>query len=102
MKTCTKCGLGWPEDGFHWTNRTAGRRNARCKSCMAEYGKAHYRKNREMYIAKAAKWNSKTREDNQSQVMRFLETHPVLIAERATPSSSPLITCPTRSRTWQR
>lgn len=61
MATCCSCKKELPDESFAWKIKERGIRQARCRSCHAEYRQTHYRKNRRMYIAKAQKWNLQQR-----------------------------------------
>lgn len=59
---CNKCKLEKVITDFSFKNRVAGVRKTICKSCHSLYRKAHYLENKEKYILKAHKWNTKQKE----------------------------------------
>ena len=76
-KTCTgPCGRELDVTEFHWRNKTKGMRIARCRECASIWSKNHYRKNTEMYVKKAAKWNSCQADLLVKKVLDYLLTHP--------------------------
>src|ERR1051326_7249795 len=52
MTACAVCGLAQEAEAFAFKNRATGRRHRKCKACMAMYGREHYARNREAYIAR--------------------------------------------------
>lgn len=76
MKTCTKCMESLPEDQFHWKNKEKGKRIARCRTCSAVWSKAHYQRNKDMYVRKAQRWNTQAKSDAFDYVTDYLSTHP--------------------------
>jgi hypothetical protein len=55
VQTCTVCGENKETEAFGFRNQAAGRRHRRCKTCMAAYGRGHYTRNHEAYIARTAR-----------------------------------------------
>ncbi len=52
MQTCTECGETKAAEEFGFRNKAAGRRHRKCKTCVAAYGREHYTRNHEAYIAR--------------------------------------------------
>lgn len=50
MKHCNECNTDKPLDEFSIRNKERGTRNSRCKQCIRDYGKRHYRDNRLDYL----------------------------------------------------
>lgn len=57
MQTCTICGQTKEADAFGFRNQATGRRHRKCKTCVAAYGRQHYARNHEAYIARNARNN---------------------------------------------
>lgn len=56
MKTCTKCGTAQPLANFAVKNKLKGTHNAYCRECNKAYQKLHYKANKDVYKAKARKY----------------------------------------------
>lgn len=56
MKTCSKCGIEKPLDGFHRLTKSPDGRRPRCKSCMSAYYAEHYQNNRERRITQVREY----------------------------------------------
>src|SRR5579864_8131930 len=52
MTACSVCGEDKEAEAFAFKNKASGRRHPKCKPCMATYGREHYARNREAYIAR--------------------------------------------------
>ena len=72
MKICKKCSRSKNEQAFAWKNKTRGTKNARCKTCQAEYAKEHYLKNKRVYCNRARKRSKQCRLENQKQMLLYL------------------------------
>jgi hypothetical protein len=55
VQTCTGCGETKAADAFGFRNVATGRRHRKCKTCVAAYGREHYARNHEAYIARNAR-----------------------------------------------
>ncbi len=53
-KKCGSCGLVKPLSMFPFKNKQLGKRGSTCLACMAAYGREHYARNREKYLAKGS------------------------------------------------
>ena len=58
-KFCTKCELKRPITAFAFRDKAKKKRYARCKKCKRNYGRSHYKKNREIYIKRATEHKKK-------------------------------------------
>ena len=63
-KTCTKCGVVKPLDGFHRDKTRAGGRRSYCKECVREYKRRYYEENRD----KRLEYNRRYHEENRDKV----------------------------------
>ena len=63
-KECSKCGEEKPLDSFSWKVKSAGRRHAKCKSCV----KLHDAKYRADNKDRRKKYDEKYRENNREQI----------------------------------
>jgi hypothetical protein len=72
LQQCTGCKQWKPMSDFSIKNAKTGRRARRCKTCVAAYGRDHYRKNRPVYIAKAHKNRRVSRARNSKRKLTLL------------------------------
>src|SRR5207253_1981777 len=49
VRLCTGCGKAKPLEEFSYRDRARGLRRARCRSCVREYSREHYRQNKLRY-----------------------------------------------------
>lgn len=75
LKRCTSCGQLRGLGLFAWKNKTLGTRHARCKICLSGRNKQRYEANKEAYIAKAARHNTRYRERGRTTVAAYLAKH---------------------------
>lgn len=66
MKICTKCKIEKDLSEFRKKKTCKDGLNNVCKTCCREYGKDHYKSNKDKYIKKSKKW----RED---EILKFIE-----------------------------
>ena len=66
-KTCTKCGVVKPLDGFHRYKTGAGGRKPHCKECVREYKRRYYEENRD----KERERNRRYYEGNRDKVREY-------------------------------
>lgn len=71
-KVCTKCLVDQPLDSFHFKCKIKGTRKPRCKSCSAEFHRAHYQANKNAYKASRTALKSKLIDWFRT----YKETHP--------------------------
>ena len=76
MKQCTKCKKWKPFDGFNFRVRVLGLLQYQCKECTRIFIKSHYERNREYYLNKAKKRNTKIRLEVRNYIRNYLSTHP--------------------------
>lgn len=70
------CGQVKSIDEFHWKSKRRGTRQARCKSCMSDYGHQHYVANAQEYKDRANNRLKSLRTENRELVKTHLLTHP--------------------------
>lgn len=58
MKTCPKCSRELSETCFQTNRARPDGKQRICATCQNNYSREHYAKNKEVYIAKARKWNA--------------------------------------------
>ncbi len=77
MKVCTKCGPpAQPLDNFAIRSHVRGTRQAMCKNCQNEYGRAHYQTYRPAYLRKARLRNIEQSKINAEFLIDYLTHHP--------------------------
>ena len=76
LRNCGNCKQSKVATQFNWKNRIQGLRHSVCKECHAKYKRNHYLENRNLYIAKAMKWNSGQRLKLQKLVAEHLKKNP--------------------------
>jgi hypothetical protein len=78
-KICRGCGEERDgEEDFNWKYKNKGIRHSRCKYCMAQVCRKHYKDNKQAYIARNLIRNPLIREDNQRKIAVFLSYHPCI------------------------
>jgi hypothetical protein len=75
-KRCGSCGLVKPIAMFPFKNKALAKRGSTCLSCMAAYGRGHYARNREKYLAKAHRSRRRASTRNDGRILSYLLTHP--------------------------
>ena len=85
MQTCTACGENKEDDAFGFRNKTAERRHQKCKTCVAEYGRAHYASNRQAYIARNVRNTAARRRTLKTRVWQYLTEHACVDCGKADP-----------------
>ena len=77
IKVCSRCGPpAQPIDNFAIRSHAKGTRQAMCKRCQNEYGRAHYRTYRSTYILKARIRNVEQNRINADFLIDYLSHHP--------------------------
>lgn len=76
VQTCTQCGETKEAEAFGFKNAAIGKRHRKCNVCVAEYGRAHYERNRVAYIARAGRANRERRRLLQRRIWEYLAEHP--------------------------
>lgn len=75
-KTCKgPCGKTLSIEEFHWKSKRKGTRQARCKTCMSEYGHKHYVENSQEYKDRANSRLKTLRQTNRFSVDCHLKSH---------------------------
>jgi hypothetical protein len=76
-KVCSGCGLPKPIEEFPIKHKTRGTRGTRCRACRSAYGKMHYQRNREAYLARARarRANGGRSSKYWAYLMEYLRTH---------------------------
>ena len=75
-KACTRCGLELDaEKDFNWKYKARGIRHSRCKSCMSQVCKQHYKENKPSYIERNRLRKPLVREENQRRIAAYLACH---------------------------
>jgi hypothetical protein len=76
VKLCTGCGRVRPIAEYAVKNKGRGTRAAWCRACRSAYGKNHYQRNRDKYLAKAKRRRHRERDNYWAWLMRYLQCHP--------------------------
>ena len=76
VRLCTGCGKAKPLEEFSYRDRARGLRRARCRSCVREYSREHYRQNKLRYAT--ADWGRMrcSRQHLDREVEEYLRLHP--------------------------
>jgi len=72
------CGQKLSIDQFHWKSKRKGTRQARCKTCMSEYGHQHYVANSQQYKDRANTRLKTLRAENRNLRKQHLSSNPCL------------------------
>lgn len=75
-KHCNGCHQDRDIEDFNFKDRTKGTRQALCRFCIAEYGRKHYKNNKQVYIDKAKNRNKRISEANRTKLFAYLSEHP--------------------------
>lgn len=78
-KVCTGCGMPKPMDEFPIKHKLRGTRGTRCRSCQSAYGKLHYQRKRDHYLARAKARRARGRGRSNkywAYLMSYLQAHP--------------------------
>lgn len=75
MRRCSRCGRERPIDEFVW-RRSRGAWGSHCRACRAEYGRAHYSKNREAYKARAAAHKRRALQERMEILLAYFKANP--------------------------
>ena len=73
---CYRCGLTKPVEEFAWRRKARGQRDTFCRGCRSEYGKEHYRANRQRYIDQAAVQKRRLQLERTTYLLEYFTTHP--------------------------
>ena len=72
-KTCTKCGVVKPLDGFHRDKTRAGGRRPECKECVREDLRRYYEENRDKKLEYARRYREENRDKVRESERRYYE-----------------------------
>jgi hypothetical protein len=72
-KKCSVCQIEKSKSCFGFKNKKLGRLHNRCKECQAVYHKIYYKANKETYIEKSKRNNSKYKKQNKTFVDQYKE-----------------------------
>ena len=76
-KICTGCGEERDaEQDFTWKYKDRGIRHTQCKFCSQHVSKEHYKNNKQMYLNRIDKRNTRIYEENKRYLYKYLSTHP--------------------------
>ncbi len=78
MKQCTKCRKEKLTNEFNFKVKSLGLRHNQCKECTRFFVKNHYNKNREYYLEKVQKRNSKSRLEVLNYIEEYLLKNPCI------------------------
>jgi len=90
-KICTGCGLPKPIGEFPIKHKTRCTRGTRCRACRSAYGKLHYQRNRDQYLARAKERRARGRGRSNKywcHLMSYLQAHPCVDLRRDRPPRS--------------
>ena len=73
LRRCARCGDMKRVSEFYVKNKRTGRRATICRSCANAYGREHYRRNREAYLARAKNSRARLRGRNKTRVLNYLK-----------------------------
>src|SRR5260221_6942645 len=85
VRTCRGCGEDKELEAFGFRNKAAGRRHQKCRACVAEYGRAHYERNRQEYITRSACNMRVRRRALKEKVWCYLAENPCVDCGEADP-----------------
>ena len=76
FRQCTGCGETKALEDFAYRDSGRGLRRARCRSCMREYSREHYRRNRVRYAT--GDWGRErcSRKELNQEIDEYLRSHP--------------------------
>jgi len=80
MKICTKCKRDLEIEDFDWKFKDI-KRKSRCKSCVAEYSKEHYKANAEKHKKIVIAHSKRYVLRNRTYVYNYLKQHPCSCGE---------------------
>ncbi len=76
-RTCRGCGQTKSANQFSIKNKKTDRQSARCLTCVAAASRAHYRRNREAYLARARK-RARWKNPKKNYRFEYLSAHPCI------------------------
>ena len=76
MKHCCRCKKEKHEREFNYKNKLKKILHSACRHCTRKQTKKHYHANREYYLNKSRKRNTKIREENRKFIYEYLSSNP--------------------------
>src|SRR5580700_8965893 len=76
LRRCGRCGQVKPLSDFAWRRIHKGQRGNYCRPCHAAYKQEHYAKNRERYVANAARLRNAVLLERTAFLLEFFRRHP--------------------------
>jgi hypothetical protein len=73
LKHCNTCGNDLPTTEFAKKGKGL---QSKCRLCNREYQRGHYRRNKPVYIAKAAAWMKGRQTENLLKIIAYFKDHP--------------------------
>lgn len=83
MKKCTKCGVEKPFSDFHKNNRTKDGLIGSCKSCVSNYHKTYYERNKAHMKTDSLRRYSEDKEKHKARFKAWRERNPGYDAEKS-------------------
>jgi hypothetical protein len=74
-KTCSRCGIEQSINEFVW-RRSRGAWGSHCRACRAEYGRAHYEKNRDLYKERAIAQKRRLLQERTEFLFEYFRVNP--------------------------
>ena len=84
-RNCPRCRNDRPIEQFAWRRRSEGERQPYCRECMAEYNRAHYRANPDIYLRRARRRAESVRRERIQYLLEYFRTHPCVDCGEADP-----------------
>lgn len=75
MKQCAKCKKEKPVDEFSFKIKATGLRHCHCKECARALIKKHYYNNKNYYLKKAKRHNTKYKSEAKRYISNYLLNH---------------------------
>lgn len=76
LRRCGRCGEEKALDNFAWRRRKRGQRDNYCRTCRSHYKREHYQKNKERYVANAARRRQRVLVERVTWLVDYLMEHP--------------------------
>lgn len=85
QRTCRKCRITKPIEGFPFINKEQGYRRFICNACRSIYNREHYKENKSAYVRKARDWRKARRIELKRVVWDYLSSHPCIDCRESDP-----------------
>lgn len=76
MKICSKCKKEKSIADYNFKNKSLGIYHSECKDCTRLFVKNHYNKNRQYYLNKTHKRNTRLRQEISNYTKQYLQNNP--------------------------